>query len=255
MYIEVSSRIGYLEPQHFSDRPALGYIRGDRYSFAVDTGASKMHVEQFYSELEKRGLRLPDFTGISHYHWDHSYAAAYVNGLTVASDRCNAMLVKESAYEWTPEAMKDRLTNGEDIKFGYCAKLCEYTDLSMVKVVPADIVISGNITVDLGGVHVEVLYCGGPHSDDHLMFFVPEEKFLFVSDCSGKELFTLDWDYDETRPELLPDVIETLPYNKSKLAPYVELLESLDFEYCVLGHADKMLTKAELLGNLLPHLK
>ena len=254
MFIEVSGRISYLAPQHASDRPALGYIRGDRLSFAVDTGASARHVAEFYGELVRRGWRLPDITGISHYHWDHSYAAAYVHGLTLASDRCNEMLRHEAAFPWTPQAMRQRLLTGEDVKFGYWAKLQEYADVSEIRVVPADMEISADTTIDLGGVHVRVLYCGGPHSDDHLMFFVPEEKFLFVSDASGKELFTLPWEFDETHPERLQDIISTLPYNRGKLAPFVSLLESLDFTTCCLGHADALLTKEQLLGDLRPHL-
>lgn len=249
-FITVSDRIGYLEQDTRSDRPVLGYIRGDKLAFAVDTGASADHVALFYSELKSRGLRLPDFTGISHFHWDHSYAAAAVNGLTIASDKCDEELRKESAYVWTPEAMKERYEQGEDIKFSYCSKLAEYSDVTKIQVVPADIVIHGDMTIDLGGVHVEVLYCGGPHSDDHLMFYVPEEKFLFVSDASGKELFTLDWEYDETHPELLQDVLATLPYNPEKLRPFVALLESLDFEQGILGHEDTTITRETLLNRL-----
>lgn len=250
----VSAHIRYLEADHRSDRPVLGYIQGSRRAFAVDAGASKAHVDLFYEELKREGLPLPDLTGISHYHWDHSYGAAFVHGLTLASDRCAAVLKEEVAYQWTPQAMRERLDQGKDIAFGYYSKLAEYPDLSAVRVVAPDLALAGNLTVDLGGVHVEVLYCGGPHSDDHLIFYIPEDRFLFLSDASGKELFTLDWTYDPQHPEQLQDRIGELPYNQEKLGPFVALLESLDFTRCSLGHEDTLWSRERLLTELKRHL-
>lgn len=254
MLRSVSKKVWYMEPEHRSDRPALGYICGEKYAFAVDAGASEDHVNKFYDALRAKGLPLPTLTGISHYHWDHSYGAPYVHGLTLASDKCNKFLRQESTFDWTREAMKERVDKKIDVKFGYYSKLVEYPDPSKIVVVPSDIEITGNTNFDLGGVSVEILYCGGPHSDDHLMFFVPQEKVLFISDASGKELMSLDWDYDPTHPEQLQDTIATLPYNQAKLRPYVELLKNLDFEQCVLGHADAVFTKEQLLQDLQAHL-
>lgn len=254
MFHRLSDHVWYLEADHRSDRPVLGYIRGSRRAFAVDAGASAEHVRIFYEQLKAQELPLPDLTGISHYHWDHSYGAAFVHGLTLASDRCNEELIRESAFTWTREAMEARVEQGIDIAFGYHSKLAEYPDLSQIKVVPADLALSGDLTVDLGGVTVQVLYCGGPHSDDHLMFYIPEDQVLFVSDASGKELFTLEWEYDVEHPELLQDCIDKLPYNTVKLAPFVKLLEGLDFTRCLLGHADKVLSREDLLAELKRHL-
>ncbi|MDO4492531.1 MAG: MBL fold metallo-hydrolase [Clostridia bacterium] len=255
MFRKISERIWYMEAEYYSDRPVLGYIRGDDFAFAVDAGASEAHVAQFYRELECNGLPLPAFTGISHYHWDHSYGAAFVHGVTLASAPCQRMLEKESAFEWTPEAMERRVASGDDISFGYHSKRKEYPDLSDIAVVPADIALHGNATVDLGGVHVEIVFCGGPHSDDHLIFFIPEERFLFLSDATGKELFTLPWEYDAKHPERLEDTIAGLPYNQRKLAPFIDLLDTLAFDRYLLGHRNDVLTKDELMSDLRSNLK
>ena len=254
MFQKISKHVWYMSPDHRSDRPALGYIAGAKRAFAVDAGASKAHVELFYSQLEKNGLALPELTGISHYHWDHSYGAAFVHGMTVASDRCNRALEHEATFRWTKADMEERLANGEDIAFGYYSKLAEYTDLSDICVVPVDIELSGDMTVDLGGVTVQVIYCAGPHSDDHLIFYVPEDKVLFLSDASGKAMFSLEWEYDVEHPELLQDTLKTLPHDEKKLRPFVELLEGLDFTQCILGHADEILTKEALLDDLKSYL-
>ena len=36
----------------------LGYIRGERYSLAVDAGNSRRHVEKFYAALDAAELLL-----------------------------------------------------------------------------------------------------------------------------------------------------------------------------------------------------
>ena len=53
----------------------LGYIRGERYSLAVDAGNSRRHVEKFYAALDAAELRRPDFTVLTHWHWDHTSAS------------------------------------------------------------------------------------------------------------------------------------------------------------------------------------
>ena len=54
--IKITDRISYLPGEQRTDRPLLYYIRGDRYSVAVDAGNSRAHVELFYSALTAAGL-------------------------------------------------------------------------------------------------------------------------------------------------------------------------------------------------------
>ena len=63
--IKISDRVYYLPAEERTDRPVLGYIRGDKYSLAVDAGNSSVHVEKFYRQLIELDLRLPDFTVIT----------------------------------------------------------------------------------------------------------------------------------------------------------------------------------------------
>ena len=48
------------------DRPNLCYIRGDRWSMAVDAGHSDAHVADFYRALEAERLPLPSLTVLTH---------------------------------------------------------------------------------------------------------------------------------------------------------------------------------------------
>lgn len=254
MFHSIREHTWYLEPDYRTDRPSLGYICGSKYAFAADAGASKEHVELFYSCLKKEGLRLPDLTGISHYHWDHSYGAPYVNGMTIASDKCNEILEQETQYIWTEEAMQERLKEKKDVFFTYYYRLQEYPDPSRIKVASADIVIHHDITIDLGGVHVVVMYCGGPHSEDHLMFYVPEDKVVYLSDANTKDLVLNEWSFDPAKPEELQDRILEIPHFTDRLKPYVDLMDALDFEIAVPGHAEELQSKETVMKEMKRYL-
>ncbi len=62
----ISDRIWIMSFKEWRDRPNLGYIRGDKYSVAVDAGHSANHVERFYELLDAENLPLPDITVITH---------------------------------------------------------------------------------------------------------------------------------------------------------------------------------------------
>ena len=53
-----SDRIYYSAYEEERDRPAIGYIRGDKFSVAVDAGHSEDHLNEFYEALKKEGLPL-----------------------------------------------------------------------------------------------------------------------------------------------------------------------------------------------------
>ena len=53
---KISDRVYYLPSEERTDRPVLGYVKGDKYSLAVDAGNSSDHVEEFYRELGELDL-------------------------------------------------------------------------------------------------------------------------------------------------------------------------------------------------------
>lgn len=250
MLRRISENCWFMEHEPASDRCALGYIRGSRYAFAADAGASKAHVDKFYAELEKAGLRKPDFTGISHYHWDHSYGAWAVNGVTIASDLCNRHLKQEARFTWDEQSMLERVESGTDIKFCYVTRKVEYPDTALIKVVPADIEITSDCEIDLGGTHVRLIYCGGPHSRDSVMFLCPEDRVLFLGDACSKDFFENKWDYDENDPDSFDRAMGALPHDLKRLAPFVRRLKEIDFEKAVFGHASEPTDRKELIEFL-----
>ena len=69
--IRFTDRIFYLPHEEKTDRPLLAYIKGDKFSLAIDAGNSADHVNKFYKSLEAENLKKPEVTIITHWHWDH----------------------------------------------------------------------------------------------------------------------------------------------------------------------------------------
>lgn len=59
-----------------------------------------------------------------------------------------------SKWQWTDEAMKQRLLTGEDIEFADTNIRKEYKNLQDIKVIPADIVFKNDLEINLGGLSV-----------------------------------------------------------------------------------------------------
>lgn len=229
---KISDRIYYLPAEERTDRPIIGYIRGDNYSLAIDAGNSSDHVEKFYRELTISGLRLPDFTVITHWHWDHSFGMHAVSGMTIAGYLTNEKLAEVQKWEWTDEAMKKRLQSGEDIEMcDWCIRL-EYPDRTKIKVVIADIEFTGTITIDLGGVRCEIREFISPHSKDSVLVHVPEERIVFIGDAESGDSYQNNGEYD-----------------KAKLVEMVKVLEETDVDMIMPGH-DGPQPKAVLVNYL-----
>lgn len=234
---EVSNNIYYLPHDETTDRPTLGYIRGENYSVMIDSGNSKRHVELFFDGLKKRGLEPPKFVIISHWHWDHTFGIVSLNSKVIANKLTNRQLKKIESWKWTDKDMKERLESGEEIEF--CDKYIrlEYKDLNEIKVKTADIIFDKSLTLDLGNLHCEILLVGGPHSKDSTIVWIPEEKVLFSGDADCEGCYSGEESY-----------------NKYELARYLNIIRETEFETYIHGHCEPM-SKTKLINELEEELK
>jgi glyoxylase-like metal-dependent hydrolase (beta-lactamase superfamily II) len=229
---KITDRIYYLPSEERTDRPVLGYIKGDKYALAVDAGNSAGHVEKFYRQLKEMGLRLPDFTVITHWHWDHSFGMHAVSGQTVAGHLTNSRLGEIQKWEWTDAAMKRRLQTGEDLEIcDRCIRL-EYPGLDKIRVVASGLEFTGGVNIDLGGIHCEIREFADTHSGDAVLVHVPEERVLFLGDADCGDYHQLGGKYD-----------------KVKLKNMIGMLEKMDANIFMAGH-DIPQTKMEVIGYL-----
>lgn len=219
--VKLSERIFYLPSEEENDRPKLGYIKGDKYAVAVDAGNSAEHVEKFYNALLEQGMKLPDFTVITHWHWDHTFGMHAVSGKTIASSRTNEKLKEVMKWNWSEEAMRERLDTGIEIEMCDRCIRVEYPDRSKIKIIPSELELEGRLRLQLGGISCELITADSPHSRDSVFVYVPEEKTIFVGDADGEDY------YDNNGK-----------YEKHRLEAYKKLLKNINFETYVMGHGE-----------------
>ena len=220
---KLTDRVWLFPKEDERDRPVLGYVRGDRWSLAVDAGHSDAHVEDFYHAIEEEGLPLPKLTVIKHWHWDHTFGLHAVKGLSLANELTNKHLLD----------YRDRIErDGTEIFLNqYESIRAEYSGNRPVRVVPSDMEFSGEVRLDAGNCPVRVFQADAPHTDDTTLIEVVDEGVLFIGD-------SILGDFPSGRRE-----------RKLCLA-LADVIKSVDAQYCIFGHWGAM-TKEEVLADLL----
>ena len=201
------------------DRPILGYIQGEKYTMAVDAGHSSLHLQEFYEALQKARKPLPDFTVLTHWHWDHSFALPWIHGISIANmetDQC----LREVQKNMSPDYARQLMAMEPSIAL-------EYAPGQEMRVGTADLVFDGQMMIDLGGITAVLFRGPSPHTEDSTYVLIPEEKVLLLGDAACGVY--PDWHVDPRKAHQM-----------------IELLESLPFETAVSGHWQPQ-TKEELI--------
>ena len=196
----LTERIWVYPYEEERDRPNLSYIRGDRWSLAVDAGHSDSHVREFYQALEDEGLPLPELTVLTHWHWDHTFGMHAIHGLSLANERTNQYLAgfRGRLKEEGPAFF---LEMHESIRR-------EYEGGKPVIVTTADLLFRGEMQLDAGNCPIRVFQAEAPHTDDSTLIFLPEEKFLILGDCTGGTF--PDWSVDQSLADKLAETVRQL---------------------------------------------
>lgn len=229
MLIKLSDRIYYMPHSEETDRPILGYIRGDKFTLMVDSGNSKKHVELVTDDILELEMPYPDFVAITHSHWDHTYGMSSLKAISIACNKTNEYLKHMLNWEWTDEAMNKRLATGEDIEFCDTMIRREYPILSEIQVKTADIVFNEKLKIDLGGITCELMRLESSHSDDCVVVYIPEEKTIFIGDIISE-----DFHHGESK------------YYREKLESLISDFKAIDFNTALFGHMEPF-SKQELL--------
>ena len=172
----LTERIWIYPFEEARDRPNLGYIRGDRWSLAVDAGHSEAHTAAFYGALNDAGLPLPALTVLTHWHWDHTFGMHAIHGLSLANARTNQRLL-DFRGRLAREGVGFFLDLDERIRR-------EYAGDAPVVVIPADMVFEGEMTLDPGGCPIRIFQADSPHTDDATLIHMPDEGVLFMGDSA-----------------------------------------------------------------------
>lgn len=221
---KLTNRIFYVEHEPEVDRPMLAYIKGDKFSLAIDAGYSASHVQDFYEAIESEHFAKPDFTVITHWHYDHTFGMHAISGVSIAHDKTNEFLKEQQERARDTSYME--VLKKEDVHFRK-----EYYGQDKLKVVLSDLAFSDKMTLDLGGITAKIFHTVSPHSEDTACIYVPEERVLFLGDSTSEDFFNGGY------------------MDKNKLCSLMQMIQAIDCDYCILSHCEP-LTKEGLLYYL-----
>lgn len=248
MFKKLSEHVYYRPAEHYTDRPNIGLVFGEKYALLFDAGNSAENAEKLKKEIAECGLPNPDFVAVSHWHWDHSFGLCAWNCVTIAGEKTNEKLEEVSKWKWDDSSMEKRIKSGKDIVF--CSEMIkrEYPDRSKINVIKADISFKNRMSIDLGGITCELIHCGGPHEADSVICYIPSEKIVFLGDSNSRDFYGKPWFFDIEHEEDFFYNISKIPYDKKLVEEYLSFMETIDFDTCISGHAEPM-TKAELFSS------
>lgn len=194
---KLTERVWVFPYEEARDRPNLVYIRGERWSLAVDAGHSQAHTDAFYAALEEVGLPLPSLTVLTHWHWDHTFGMHAVHGLCLANAQTNEHLL----------AFRKKIAReGLDVFLSLDERIrAEYADGQPVVVAPADMVFTGEVLLDAGNCPIRVFQAESPHTDDATLVHATGEGVLCVGDATCGEFPS--WKMDAVRAGRLAEAI------------------------------------------------
>lgn len=221
---KLTDKIYYDPHQPEVDRPMLAYLKGSRISLAIDAGYSDNHVNDFYELLNQSGLKKPDFTAITHWHYDHTFGMHHIQGVSIACCRTNKFLRREQQ-----KAVDLHYIEKLKMADPYFKK--EYHNKQSLNIVLSDIEFRGEIIVNLGELTAKIFQTESPHSEDTVCIYVPEEKVLFLGDSTSEDFFNGGY------------------MDQRKLKNLIMMIEDTNCEFCVLSHSEP-LKKGELLEYL-----
>ena len=163
---QLTSHIYYLEHNPEVDRPLLGYVKGDKYSLAIDAGYSALHVQDFYNVINLNSFNKPDFTVITHWHYDHTFGMHAINGISIAHEKTNEFLENEKIK--AKDSNYINVLKKEDIHFQK-----EYDCINELTITPSDISFTNSLTINLGNVTANIFHTTSPHSEDTVCIYNP----------------------------------------------------------------------------------
>ena len=172
---KVSDHVQVILDQDHAFVPNVGIVIGAKATLIVDTGLGDKNGKIVLDEARKLARNTQFYLTATHYHPEHDLGA-------------NAFPADAKMLRWTAqqaEADADGVRIIEQFK-GFSA--ATKTLLEGASFRAPDVLFEGPITVDLGGVHVQIFGVGPNHTRGDTAFFVVEDKVLFTA---GSTLITV----------------------------------------------------------------
>lgn len=220
MLHKLSDRIFYMEHRDETARPVLGVISGNKYSMIVDSGNSPKHAKEFLKELDQIDISPIKYLVLTHHHWDHILGIKEMNLITIAHEKTKEEFDRMSHLKWDDKSMDEHIEKKILTEFSAQCIIKEIEDRENIELGEIDITYKDSLEIDLGELTCVLKHIGGPHTDDSIMVYVPEEKVIFLGDCVYGRRYNNLYGYD-----------------KDKLFDMIEIIEEYeDIEHYILSH-------------------
>jgi glyoxylase-like metal-dependent hydrolase (beta-lactamase superfamily II) len=186
----LTPHVTWLAADHRTDRPVLGAVSGEYGTLVVDGGNSPAHVALFRQAVQDQALPPLKYLAITHWHWDHVFGIEAFHLPTFASTETQRIVQEMVGFDWSDEALDQRVREGKEIEFCRDNIRLELPDRSQLRLKAPDIAFEGQMTIDLGGVTCQLVHVGGDHAADSSVVFVAEDRVMFVGDCVYEDLYS-----------------------------------------------------------------
>jgi glyoxylase-like metal-dependent hydrolase (beta-lactamase superfamily II) len=157
--------------------PNVGIVVGSKATLVVDTGLGPRNGEAIVREMKKVSRNADVYVVTTHYHPEHSLGAAAFTGAKLVMTRMQVQDMTELG-KGIQETFAGRSPLNKEL-------------LSGVPYPTPDILFDREYRVDLGGVHVRLLWRGpaAMHTRGDTMVFVEEDRVLFTGDVVMSQRF------------------------------------------------------------------
>jgi glyoxylase-like metal-dependent hydrolase (beta-lactamase superfamily II) len=157
--------------------PNVGIVVGSKATLIVDTGLGPRNGEAIVREMKKISKNADVYVVTTHYHPEHSLGAGAFTGAKLVMTRMQ---------------QQDMTELGKSIQDTFASRSPLHKELlGGVPYPKADILFDLEHRLDLGGVHVRLLWRGPAplHTRGDTMAFVEEDRVLFTGDVVMSQRF------------------------------------------------------------------
>ena len=215
-------------PDASLDRPVIGIIAASGGTLMFDACSSHRHALELRQALRARGLRPPDYAVISHSHADHWFGLVEFETVSMCSRACQATTKSMTTKDWSHEGYRRLVDGGEGDAFLAGVLDAEYgVDRDAIPLRSPELGFSGELTIDLGSVTVEVREIPSSHSGDGVILVLPEKRFAFLG-----------------------DVLYLRKNSERQLRDLLIMLDGLDAEWFIDSHVEGVMTREQVETHL-----
>jgi glyoxylase-like metal-dependent hydrolase (beta-lactamase superfamily II) len=157
--------------------PNVGIVIGSKATLVVDTGLGPRNGEAIVREMKKLSANTDVYVVTTHYHPEHSLGASAFKGAKLLMTRMQ---------------QQDMTELGKQIQDTFAKRSTLTAELLNGVAYPTpDILFDRDYRLDLGGVHVRLMWRGpaAMHSRGDTMIFVEEDRVLFTGDVVMSQRF------------------------------------------------------------------